>query len=396
MEMPEPNKTIDQALRTILGDVRRIRQELHRHPELSMQEKRTARRITDFLSELPGTMEIRSVGGTGVCARLTSGLAGPTVLIRGDIDALPVPEDESLPYHSEVEGVSHKCGHDGHTAILLGLAALLAENPVPAGEALLLFQPSEENGRGAKAVLEDPFFSGRDIDYVFALHNLPGYEKNEIVVRSGSFTATVLTVIVRLSGKTSHAAEPENGISPSAAIAELLQYASAKSINEPERSDFTLFTPVYAVMGEKAYGTAAGYGEVHLTVRTWTAPLMESRLKDLGEFLRNLADNYQLTVTEERTERFYSNKNREEAVTIVKKAADAIGLPCTEIGQPFKWGEDFGLFTQRYPGAMFGLGAGRDLPGLHHPDYDFPDDIIAAGILMFYTILNEITGGLNQ
>ncbi|MEO9210714.1 MAG: amidohydrolase [Ginsengibacter sp.] len=365
------------------------RKAFHAHPEISEHEFETQKRILDFLSK-ESNAPIKKVGKTGVLASFESNQAGPTVMIRGDIDALPIIETNTFDYKSKSKGVSHKCGHDGHTTILLGLAQLLSEQPIKKGKVLLLFQPAEENGMGAEAVLNDEKFTQENIDYVFALHNLPGYKTHEIVVKENEFTGNVKSVILKMTGKTSHAAEPEQGINPSMAISEIFTYADRITNNKPEESDFFLMTPVYAALGDLAYGISAGYGEVHFTIRSWSTDLMGQRSKEIIDFMEETCKKHQLKPEFSWTQVFHANINHPEAVDFIRKAATQNKLILTERDYPFRWGEDFGLFTQRYKGAMFGIGAGISTPALHNPDYDFPDEITETGIRMFHQIIQQI------
>src|SRR5690606_33382636 len=152
------------------------------------------------------------------------------------------------------DGVSHTCGYDGHASILCGLAAHLSENKHKAGKVYLVFQGAEENGEGAAAMLADDKFKEIKADYVFALHNLPAYPLGQIVLKENTFTASVTSIIIKLIGKTAHAAEPENGYNPAACLAEIVQKSLALANNNPESDDLSVVTPVYMKMGELAYG----------------------------------------------------------------------------------------------------------------------------------------------
>jgi amidohydrolase len=267
-----------------------FRKELHANPELSGEEKETAKRVVAFLEDCSPSEIISSFGGNGVVAVYDSGNKGPTLLIRGDMDALPINEVNTFKHRSKIDGVSHKCGHDGHTTILLGLAKLLSKNPPKEGKALLLFQPAEEIGAGAAAVLSDEKFTSLKPDWVFGLHNLPGFSMHEVVIRKDSFTASVVSLVIDLNGKTAHAAEPENGVNPSLALSELLLQASVWSNNSPGRDDFAVVTPVYVNLGSQAYGTSAGEAKLGFTIRTWTEEEMEKLKAKIENFLITLAE----------------------------------------------------------------------------------------------------------
>ncbi|MFT7030611.1 MAG: amidohydrolase [Marinoscillum sp.] len=364
-----------------------FRKELHQHPEISTQEFETQTRILSFLAGL-GVSNAHPIGGTGVIVKFIGSHPGKTLLLRCDTDALPIQEINEFEHKSRNAGVSHKCGHDGHSTIMAAVASHLVANPISAGKVVLLFQPAEENGHGAKAVLADKLFDFEP-DLVFALHNVPSFPLDQVVVKEGAFTPAVKSIIVKLDGKTSHAAEPELGLNPALAIAELIQFFAEVSQPDLTRDDFALTTPVYVHMGEKSYGVSAGHGEVHYTIRTWDSKAMDQIAKASVDASNEIAAKHGLTATISWTEEFFSNQNDPRAVDIIRKSASDNDLEILEKEAPFKWGEDFGLFTERYKGAMFGLGAGATHPALHNPDYDFPDDLILSGSQMFIRIIEN-------
>lgn len=373
--------------------LKEVRRYFHRHPELSGYEKQTAQQIIQQLDALCPHELITSLGGYGVMAVFKGKEPGPVILLRADIDALPITEINDFDHQSTLPGVSHKCGHDGHLTILLGVAHALSQNPIKQGTVLLLFQPSEENGQGANAVLNDPQFLSHQPHYVFALHNLPGYPLHEVVYRENSFSSSVRSMILKYKGKTSHAAEPEHGINPTLAVARTIQTFLTCSNNQMEREDFAVVTPIHTRIGEIAYGTSAGYGETHFTIRTWSESQMQILNETLVQHAQTIAREYNLAPEICYTDSFQATCNNREAVNVIRAAAETMRLSLTNREFPFKWGEDFGAFTQRYPGAMFGLGAGTDSPALHNPDYDFPDELLTTGINLFMTIIKQFCEG---
>lgn len=375
----------------------RLRHSIHQRPELSGCEGETAARVAKYLNQHAPSSILEGLGGTGLAAIYHFGDDGPNVLFRCELDALPIQEDStSLPYASIHAGVSHKCGHDGHTAIVAGLAPLLKKASYTSGRVILLFQPAEEIGEGAKAVLEDVRFQALKPDYVFALHNLPGYDKNLILYRERIFTAAVRSLIVHLHGNATHAAEPEKGINPALAMAEILQQSDQLSLQKPSDEDFGLITPVYSCMGDKAYGMSAGSAELHFTLRAWTSDQLELLLSKFLSSIQEIGKKYHILVDHSLLQSFASSHNNANANEYILAAAKINNLATHEIKNPFKWGEDFGLFTQLFEGALFGIGGGIDLPPLHHQDYDFPDEIIETGIKMFATICDLILSGASQ
>ncbi|QJD79923.1 amidohydrolase [Spirosoma rhododendri] len=367
-----------------------FRYELHRFPELSGQETQTQQRIRAFIS-LFDPADITPIGGTGLLVRYGTGTGtgGPVTLIRADIDALPIPETNTFAHQSRHERVSHKCGHDGHTAILVRLAASLHASPIATGLVYLLFQPAEETGEGADLVLHDNAFRAlRPPDRVFALHNLPGFAEGVIVCKPGLFTASVSGMDIRFTGHVSHAAEPENGNNPAYAMAEFVLQSRALQQPDPQLDTFALITPVQTTMSDWSYGVSPGTGQVHLTLRSRTPARMDDLKKQIGQLLDTLADAHKLVIDSTDVQPFYATENDADAVDQIRNCAETLGFPYQELTQPFRWGEDFGLFTQHFRGAMFGIGAGEDSPALHNDDYDFNDNLIEPAARLFRALID--------
>jgi len=373
-----------------LEELIQLRQELHKYPEVSGNEKETAKRVLDFLLKYKPNEVITNLGGNGILAIYKGNETGKSVLFRCELDALPIQEINTFKYKSSIDRVSHKCGHDGHMAISCGLAKMLHENPLEKGTVMLLFQPAEEDGSGAKAVMADSKFKNIKPDFAFALHNLPGFPLHQIIVKENAFTCAVNSIIIQLEGKTSHAGEPENGINPALAIAEIIQVFNSKIQAVLSAENYCLITPIHINMGEKAYGISAGYGEVHFTVRSDSNAFMQKTENDLENIVSKIAEKYNLKVNMQWTEKFQANENNKEAVNYIRKLAAKLELSVLEKELPFTFGEDFGLITQHFKGAMFGLGSGESTPSLHNPDYDFPDEIMQTGVSLFYQITKEI------
>ncbi len=376
----------------MLPDLIALRHELHQHPELSGHEHETARRIVEFIRPLNPAQILTGLGGTGVAVVFEFGDGGPTLLFRAELDALPIAEVNTFAYRSGTAGVSHKCGHEGHSTILAGLAQWLSKASFKAGRVILLFQPAEETGKGAKAVLDDPRFTALHPDYVFALHNLPGNPMHEVIWVAGQFSPTVQSMAIRLFGKESHASEPENGINPSLAVAELVTAFNRYVVADPARPDFTLITPVHLLVGQPDYGISAGYGEAHFTLRCWTTEGMETLVASLQNELGEICARHGLRSEVSWFDYFPTTRNTNFCNEQIVQAATAAGLPVRQRPMPFKFGEDFGYLTGAYPGAMFGLGAGETTPALHNPDYDFPDELIESGVAMFSRIVGQMLG----
>ncbi|WP_447951250.1 amidohydrolase [Chryseobacterium koreense] len=372
-----------------LNQLIQLRRHLHQHPEISGEEVETAAAVVAFFDDLPYTRIETEVGGTGVLVTFDSGKPGKSLLFRAELDGLPIQEEGELAYKSVHEGKGHQCGHDGHAAMLAGVGAWLSENPLSSGKVHLLFQPAEENGQGAQAVMNDERFKTLAFDEVYALHNLPGYPLGQIVVKDHSFTAAVNSVIIKITGKTAHAAEPENGLNPSLAIAEILSGLQALQHNHPQSADFRLVTPVHVTMGSRDYGISAGDAEIHLTLRSWTNEGLAELEQSVIRLAAEVCKKHHLGLEHEFLAHFYANENDADCVNAVRRAAESAQLNVSEQSFPFKWGEDFGIITSRFKGCMFGLGSGENQPALHHPDYDFPDELIPVGVAIFTALIEN-------
>ncbi len=346
--------------------------------------------MLEFLNKCKPDKIISNVGSHGIIAIFNGNNSGKNILFRSELDALPITESNDFDHKSVTQGVSHKCGHDGHSTILCGLAKIFSENRPIYGDAILLFQPAEETGEGAAAVARDNYFKSLKIDFAFALHNIPGAKLGEVIVKDGTFSCAVNSIIIKLTGKTSHAAEPHNGINPANAISEILNGFSKINQSEISKKDFCIVTPVHIMMGEKAYGVSAGHGELHFTLRSDKNAATRIKMQNMEKLATEISAKNNLQIEITWTEEFRANENDSDAVEFVRKAASKNNLALLEKATPFSWGEDFGLLTQTIPGAMFGLGAGENCPALHNPDYDFPDELISIGTTMFYEIWSQI------
>ncbi len=238
-----------------------LRHELHRHPELSGSESETAARICRFFEPLQPDVIIRELGGHGVAFAFSGAEPGPTVLLRCELDAVPIREMNRVAHCSAVDGRSHACGHDGHMAILASVGESLAVVRPPRGRVVLLFQPAEENGGGARAVIGDAQFSEIRPDFVFALHNLPGFPVGQVVVRYGTMCCASRGMVVSLEGTPAHAAQPETGNSPARAMCRIMKLIDELPTRLSVGDEVAFATVVGASLGaDDAFGTAPGEG----------------------------------------------------------------------------------------------------------------------------------------
>ncbi len=371
-----------------------FRRDLHRYPEVSGDERETAGRVTRALLETGPDELVEALGGHGVAAVYKGTSDGPTILIRAELDGLPIEEISDVAHRSLVSSKGHLCGHDGHMAILLALAAGLARKRPERGRVVLLFQPAEENGAGAAAVLADPAFDALRPDLSLSLHNFPGAALGHVLLREGAVNCASRGMKIILRGKTSHASYPEDGIAPTFALARLLSGLTALGNNAPLGPDYTLVTVTHARLGEPAFGISPGYAEIWATLRTLTddkmAELVEAAERLAGEEAR--ACGLQLEISYEDVFRQCFNSPEATAVLNQALADEGVTVETASALLPMKASEDFGLFRTVAPSAMFFLGAGEGHPRLHNPDYDFPDELISIGARIFMRAIRNTLG----
>ncbi len=371
------------------GNLIELRKYLHQHPELSGEEKETQKVILNYLKHVKPNKIIKNIGGFGLAFIFDSKKAGPTLLIRADMDALPIKEINTIEHISKNEGVAHLCGHDGHMTILSGLAERINNELPERGKLVLLFQPAEETGKGAISVIEDEKFKEIYPDYSFGLHNLPGFEKNTVFCKPDAFASASTGVIIKLKGLSSHAAYPEDGNNPDICIAELIKaYNSIPSTNKFD--DFVLLTIIHIKLGEVAFGTTPGGAVIMLTIRSFLNKDMDLLKNHIDNITSEICEKFNIDFTIELTEDFPATLNETSCFEIVKETATSKNIKYDLLSNPFRWSEDFGHFSKISKSVFFGIGTGVNHPQLHNENYDFPDEIIEIGIRMFFGIYKKI------
>jgi len=359
-----------QIPKELLSKLIKFRKHLHHFPELSGNESVTSKTIIDFIESTNPSEIVENIGGYGVAAVYSSGNDGPTILLRADMDALPIQESNQFEYRSTVKDVAHLCGHDGHSSILTGVAHMLGEMSLAKGKVVLLFQPAEEVGRGAAAVIADPKFSKVKPDYASASTG----------------------VIVKIKGLSSHAAHPEDGNNPDKALAQIILGLNFINKFQNDFDDFSLLTIIHAKLGEIAFGTTPGNATLMATLRTYLDSDMKKLKREVESTIRNVCKEHKLQCDIEYTEEFPATNNNQECVSAIANSASKQGISLHKLQDPFRWSEDFGHFTQISKAALFGIGSGKNHPQLHNEDYDFPDQIIEPSISIFLGIVEELLG----
>ncbi|NBN63307.1 amidohydrolase [Pannonibacter tanglangensis] len=355
-----------------------LRHALHQHPEVSGEERETARRVADFLRDhaRPDAL-LTGLGGHGVAAVYAGAAPGETLLLRCELDALPIEEHSTAAHRSRIPGKGHLCGHDGHATILTAVATALARARPACGRVVLLFQPAEEDGSGAAAVIADPAFAPLRPDMALSLHNMPGLALGHAELKAGPVNCASRGLRLQLTGRTAHASQPETGVSPMQAVATLMPALTALSCGTQADQGFRLVTVTHARLGEPAFGIAPGAAEIWVTLRTLTDAGMADLCASAEGLARQVAEQAGLGLAMTWHDIFHHCENAPEAVAVLAAALDAEGIPWSAGSLPMRASEDFGRFGALCPSAMVFLGAGETRPALHNPDYDFPDALIA-------------------
>jgi len=350
----------------IIASVLALRRELHALAELSGSEKRTKAYIMDYLQKNT-SLRIEDCA-QWFCAVHEEAGAAETVAFRADMDALPLGG-----------GAAHLCGHDGHSAILAGLGLYL-EKKTLGRNVVLIFQHAEENGEGGKLCCRA--LERHGVSRVYAFHNIPGWKEGAVLLRHGTFACASRGMIVRFTGAPSHAAYPESGRNPGFAAARLIA-ALPQLTDKSHYGGLTMATLIGAEIGEKAFGSAAGNGEIWLTLRAWHEGDLRKMISAVEERAKSEAERDGVEVEASFIDVFPATENNEEVLGRLADICRGMGLECEEVPEPFRWSEDFGYYGAFAAAVMVGIGDGPDWPQLHTEKYVFNDKIIPAALDLF-------------
>lgn len=380
-----------QRFADIIDAVTVIRHDIHAHPELAYAEHRTAALVAEQLAAA-GLRVATGIGGTGVVGTISHGRRGTVLGLRADMDALPFQEQGTPPYASTMPGVFHGCGHDGHTAILIGAARHLVSLPPFDGAIHFIFQPAEEGFGGARAMIADGLFQRFPCDYVFALHNWPDLPAGVLQTRPGAIMAAADKFEIVVHGKGGHAAQPHttpDAILAAASLVTQLNTIVARRI-VPTRPAVLSVTQI---AGGQTHNVIPADVRLVGTVRTFdpgAQDSVETAIRSIAQGV-GIASDTRVEVTY--TRNYPATINDADAVAIALAAARAAGLTCGEAPEPAFTAEDFSFMLQACKGAYVWLGQARDggdNPALHHPRYDFNDAIIGPGIAWIAALAEKI------
>ena len=325
------------------------------------------------------------------------------MLLRSELDGLPLVEASGVAHASERPERHHACGHDGHSAVLAASLALLQEHRESwTGVVYGLFQPAEETGEGARAVLADKAAMATleqlgGVDRAFAIHNIPGKSLGQVIMRLDGTMARASTGLrIGLRGIQSHAAEPWSGNNPTLALCELARVAAQLPGRHPaaEGEEEPICTLVHLNIGTRDYGVNPGAGEIGVTLRACTNETLDAMVAELEANALAIAREHTLECEISAIDRFGATVNDAVSSAIVVEACgNASGVPGIDVmDAPFSWSEDFGAIADRWGGALIGLGAGETTPPLHNERYDWPDELTPVGVDLWLQIAMAATG----
>ena len=370
------------------------RRDFHMHPELGFEEFRTAGIVADKLREFGCDEVVTGLAKTGVVG-VIHGARGPgrAIGLRADMDALPIEEANGLPHASKTPGKMHACGHDGHTTMLLGAAKYLAETRNFDGTVYVIFQPAEENLAGGGVMVEEGLFDRFPMERVFGLHNWPGAPAGTFVWREGPVMAAVANLEAIITGKGAHGAMPFQGNDPiviAAAIVQALQSVVARNL---DASDAGVIT-IGHINGGHTYNVIPETVTMLGTAR-WFLPevgdLLEAKFKSL---VTGIAASFGASATAEFHRAYPATINEAESTQLALRAAQAVGgeQRVSHMAKPTMGAEDFSFMLNERPGAYLMLGGGRTEadPNVHHPLYDFNDDILPVGASYWVTLAEQL------
>lgn len=364
----------------LLARLKSWRRHLHEHPEISGQEIATSAFVSEKLTEL-GIPHVGDVGGTGVVATLKRGESNRSVGLRADMDALPITEANSFGHVSRNTGVMHACGHDGHTASLLGAAAILARDESWSGTVHFVFQPAEENGQGAKAMIADKLFERFPMERLFACHNWPGLDAGVVAVHNGPSMAAGGDWRVTLKGIAGHAALPHATRDPVHAAGQLIVALHSIVSRNVDPLDTVALT-VSCIRGGTVSNQIPETVELIGTLRTFNADVRAMVIQRMTDVIKGTALSFGMEVDYEinSTGRVMADTPEESRLSIL--AADSAGLRVTRDIRPAMGGDDFAFLVENRGGAYVLIGNGPVVDGgkLHNERYDFNDEIIAPAV----------------
>jgi hippurate hydrolase len=389
-------KPIPNSIAALAGELAEWRQDFHRHPELAFEEQRTSAEVAKRLGAFGMDGVETGIGGTGVIGVLhgRGGPGGEAIMLRADMDALPIDEATGLPHASETPGKMHACGHDGHTTMLLGAAKHLAETRNFDGTVYFCFQPAEEGGGGAKAMLDDGLFERYRPRAVYGMHNWPGLPVGQFALKDGPVLAAASAFTITITGRGSHAASPHESRDPIIAGAQIvtaLQSIVSRAV-DPLQPAVLSVTKFHA---GSTHNVIPDQAELMGTVRSFDDDVQRLINGEMDRICAQIAAALRVEVTIERDPVPYPSTHNDPTETDFTEGVmrSTFGDANVHRGHaPTMAGEDFSFFAREVPGCYVVIGNGETAP-LHNPGYDFNDEAAPLGVAFWSSLVESALPG---
>ena len=371
---------IREHFSAVAPEITAWRRDLHVHPELLFDTHRTAQIVAEKLTQFGCDEVVTGIGRTGVVGVIRGKKAQSERVIglRADMDALPIQEASQHDHVSRTPGMMHACGHDGHTAMLLGASRYLAKTRNFAGTAVVIFQPAEEGGGGAREMCEDGLMERFGIQEVYGMHNWPGLEVGQFAIRPGPFFAAANQIEIRITGKGGHAGKPQDTIDPVVVGAQIITSLQTVASRSADPIDSIVVSITSLTTSSHAYNVIPTEVFMRGTMRTMTRTMRDIGIKRIREIAQGIGNAFDAHVNLEFKQPYYPpTVNNSEETQYAADAARRVSGKCLE-SPMLMCGEDFAYMLQERPGAYILTGNG-DSADVHHPEYDFNDAAIPTG-----------------
>ena len=360
-------------------DIAAWRRDIHQNPELLFETHRTSAFVAEKLREFGCDEVVEGIGRTGVVGVIKGGntSSGKVIGLRADMDALPMQEQTGLDYASRIDGAMHACGHDGHTAMLLGAAKYLTETRNFDGTTVLIFQPAEEGGGGGKEMCDDGMMARWNINEVYGMHNMPGMPVGNFAIRAGSFFAATDTFDLVLEGLGGHAAKPHETIDTTVMSSHLILALQTIASRNADPIDQIVVSVTSVETSSKAYNVIPQNVYIKGTVRTMSKKMRILAEKRISEICDGIASTFGGTIEVTYRRGYPVMVNHEDQTKFAAEVARSVSGSCEE-ADLVMGGEDFSYLLEERPGAYILVGNGNTAM-VHHPMYNFDDNVIPAG-----------------
>lgn len=372
----------------LLDKLTTLRRKLHRYPELAYQEHKTAKIVSETLTAL-GLKVHSGIAETGVVGVLEFDDKGPSIGFRADMDALPIVEETNVEYASKHAGVMHACGHDGHTAMLLGAADLLSKRKDLTGRIVFIFQPAEENEGGAKRMLEDGLIDRFPIEKIYALHNMPSIPVGTVMVKAGYVSASFDTFDIVIEGQGGHGAMPETTHDPIPAVSALILSLNTIVSRNIKPTDSAVLT-VGTVQGGQAFNIIPDTVAISGSCRSHSKKAQKILKQRIFEVCEGIGIAYDVKIKcsyEERYPPVFNDEIATQALwSVLSKPNNGIEL--IKDFTPLMGSEDFAFMSEKVPGSYFIIGNGDECGPLHSPTYNFSDSALPIGLMCWVNLAN--------